>query len=78
MLQGPSKIQVPPTAAKTIVLLEKEKDTLFGRLLVEVSAMAKIVKKTRTEGCKDLFAKMSETIKSLNKKQNHFQEDQVS
>lgn len=48
-----------------IAVLEKEESTHFGRLSVEIDAMAVIIKMIRKEGCKDTFSKICDTVKRL-------------
>lgn len=48
-----------------IVVLEKEENTLFSRMAVELSSMAESLKRTKTEGYKENFAKICETFKTI-------------
>lgn len=48
-----------------IVVLEKEENTLFSRMAVELSSMAESLKRTKTEGYKENFAKIWERFKTI-------------
>lgn len=48
--------------AEAIVVLEKEKTVLFGRLSVEISNLNEIVKITMMESSKELFSKLYDTV----------------
>lgn len=67
--RGKSQVQGVPLAV-AIKSLDMESINLYGMLSTELAKMADIVKKTKTEGCKDLFAKICETFNKLHENNN--------